>query len=462
MVSHRRIHRRGILHRKKHIVYLLTLLAWVHNQTALGESAVSVKLDAPLVQEVVKSLSSVKAGKKDNDTAETDSDELRENDKAAIKTITSEIKSWMDMKRQRDLSKNQAKLFEDKTQTRHRPFVTLAYAQTLDGMIAGKIERDEGTHTTSNLKLSCPQSLVLTHKLRNMHDAIIVGGSTFLIDAPKLNVRLPSNIIRESLVEQPVPVVLDTHLNSLQKILWGKVIPKTEDEQDNVMPLDMYPEHIRAQNPIMCCSSNAAKLFLDHLELFQQQQKPVKNVDEFPGQLNRQQKRVYKITVYKMVDEENDHEDDLFLPIKITIQVTLEGNKVDEADTVTTTFSLLPCQLHKNKQSLDLQNVLQQLNRQFEVESAMVEGGAGVISSFIGESVGSRKDKKSGDKKIVDCICATVTPSLIGKRGLPLLGEFDRTCHQKDGRGDVLTSPITLGHGLFVSLGRDCAFLGKL
>ena len=438
------------VHRIKRLVYLLTSLTCLqHHSIVAAESAISVKLDAPLVKEVFKSPLSAQTDTKNNESNHQSNEELSETDSAAINSIISHISSWMDMKRQHDMSKNQAKLFEDRTQTRHRPFVTLAYAQTLDGMIAAKIANDE-RQSTSNLQLSCPQSLILTHKLRNLHDAIIVGGSTFLIDAPRLNVRLPSNIMRESLIEQPIPVVFDTHLNSLQKLLYGKVIETSEE----TMPQDMHPEYIRATNPVLCCSADAAKLFLDHLEQFQEQQKPIKKVDEFPGQLNRQQKRVYKITVYKMVDEENNHEEDLFLPIKITVQVTLGGNKIDESNVVFTTFTLLPCLLHKDNESLDLLNVLQQLNKQFEIDSVMVEGGASVLSSFINECISSSNDKKIKSKKLVDCICSTISPSFIGKKGLPVFSEVDVD--------NVSITPKVLNDGKFVSLGRDCTFLGRI
>lgn len=440
----------------------------MHRQTIHGARAVStVGLDGPFVQEAVKSVASVvkhaksKSGPESN-SADNDEEvnELIESDSAAIKSIISQISSWMDMKRQRELTKNQAKYFDERPQTRHRPFVTIAYAQTLDGMIAAKVasKDTERPETTSNLQLSCPQSTILTHRLRNMHDAILVGGSTFLVDAPRLNVRLSSNIMKESLIEQPTPVVLDTNLKSLEKLLWGKIISVSNEEgeevKDDEMPEDMYPENIRACNPVICCSSDAARLFLDHLELFQQQQKPIKKVEPFPGQLNKQQKRLYKITVYKMVDEENDHEDDLFLPIKITVQVTLDGNKQKEvagqSDVTTTTFTLLPCQLDKNEKALDLQYVLQQLYRQFQIDSVMVEGGSGVLSSFFDEFVSANKNKKSGDKRLVDCICATISPSVIGMGGLPVLKHLDAV------------APMQIKDGRFCTLGRDCTFLGRV
>jgi GTP cyclohydrolase II len=89
-----------------------------------------------------------------------------------------------------------------------RPFVTLSYAQSLDGCIAARPGQP--------LALSGPQSLTLTHKLRAAHDAILVGIGTVLADNPRLNVRL----VRGS---NPQPVVVDSQLrfplraNLLQK-----------------------------------------------------------------------------------------------------------------------------------------------------------------------------------------------------------------------------------------------------
>lgn len=78
-----------------------------------------------------------------------------------------------------------------------RPFVTLAYAQSLDGSIAGEGNRP--------LSLSCESSLALTHELRAAHDAILVGIGTVLADNPRLNVRLVSG-------EDPRPIVVDSRL----------------------------------------------------------------------------------------------------------------------------------------------------------------------------------------------------------------------------------------------------------
>jgi GTP cyclohydrolase II len=78
-----------------------------------------------------------------------------------------------------------------------RSYVTLAYAQSLDGSIAGRPGHP--------LALSCQQSQILTHALRAAHDGILVGIGTVLADNPRLNVRLASG-------SSPQPIVLDSRL----------------------------------------------------------------------------------------------------------------------------------------------------------------------------------------------------------------------------------------------------------
>jgi 3,4-dihydroxy 2-butanone 4-phosphate synthase/GTP cyclohydrolase II len=78
-----------------------------------------------------------------------------------------------------------------------RPLVTLSYAQSLDGSIAARPGHP--------LTLSGPQSMVLTHGLRSLHDAILVGIGTVLADNPRLNVRLVTG-------RNPQPVIVDSRL----------------------------------------------------------------------------------------------------------------------------------------------------------------------------------------------------------------------------------------------------------
>jgi 3,4-dihydroxy 2-butanone 4-phosphate synthase/GTP cyclohydrolase II len=78
-----------------------------------------------------------------------------------------------------------------------RPYVTLSYAQSLDGSIAARPGRP--------LALSGSQSMALTHGLRAAHDGILVGIGTLLADNPRLNVRLVEG-------KDPQPIVVDSRL----------------------------------------------------------------------------------------------------------------------------------------------------------------------------------------------------------------------------------------------------------
>lgn len=109
-----------------------------------------------------------------------------------------------------------------------RPFVTLTYAQSLDGCIALRGQRTA---------LSGPESLKMTHQLRADHDAILIGIGTVLIDNPSLTVRLVEG-------SHPQPIVLDSHLripltasllNQTNRPLWLAV---TEPEPSRVVEME--------------------------------------------------------------------------------------------------------------------------------------------------------------------------------------------------------------------------------
>ena len=80
---------------------------------------------------------------------------------------------------------------------RASPFITLTYAQSIDGCIA--------PFGGGTLRLSNPESQQLTHQIRALHDAILVGINTVLCDDPRLTVRLSAG-------NNPQPIVLDSRL----------------------------------------------------------------------------------------------------------------------------------------------------------------------------------------------------------------------------------------------------------
>jgi len=79
------------------------------------------------------------------------------------------------------------------------PCVTLSYAQSLDGSIAGC--------SGETLGISGGPALDFTHRMRAMHDAILVGVNTILVDDPLLTVRRCAG-------RNPRPIIVDTHLRT--------------------------------------------------------------------------------------------------------------------------------------------------------------------------------------------------------------------------------------------------------
>jgi len=80
-----------------------------------------------------------------------------------------------------------------------RPCVTLAFAQSLDGCIAA--------HAGTRTQIGCPEAQRFAHALRALHDGILVGVDTVLVDDPQLTVRHAPG-------QDPRPIVIDSRLRT--------------------------------------------------------------------------------------------------------------------------------------------------------------------------------------------------------------------------------------------------------
>lgn len=83
--------------------------------------------------------------------------------------------------------------------TLHRPFITLKWAQSADGFMDHK--RDEKEPAA---RFSKPLTMMLTHRQRALHDAILTTAATVKADNPALTVRQWNG-------PSPRPVVIDRH-----------------------------------------------------------------------------------------------------------------------------------------------------------------------------------------------------------------------------------------------------------
>ncbi len=112
--------------------------------------------------------------------------------------------------------------------TKHRPWITLKEARTIDGRIANA----DGSH----LKITTQQQDKWSHQfLRARHDAILVGSGTIHFDNPRLNVRgiddppLLRRLILDSTFTMPLSATVVGDENAASTIVVRGEIEPTED-----------------------------------------------------------------------------------------------------------------------------------------------------------------------------------------------------------------------------------------
>jgi GTP cyclohydrolase II len=134
----------------------------------------------------------------------------------------------------------------------NRPFITVSYAQSVDGSIA--------TRSRQPIGLSGPESALLTHQIRACSDAILIGIGTLLADDPVLNVRLVEG-------NSPQPIILDTHLRTP---LNARLMKRSDTRPWIINAEDNGSEQFLAlqdagSTPICCATSRPGKIDLHAL-----------------------------------------------------------------------------------------------------------------------------------------------------------------------------------------------------
>ena len=108
--------------------------------------------------------------------------------------------------------------------TRGVPFVTLKIAQTLDGKIA--------TSSGASKWITGEKAREEAHRLRDSHDAVLVGINTVLTDDPSLTTRIPGG-------RDPVRVIVDSRLRIPVN---AKVVTQSSPARTMVATLEGAPK----------------------------------------------------------------------------------------------------------------------------------------------------------------------------------------------------------------------------
>eukprot|EP00551_Chaetoceros_affinis_P009961 CAMPEP_0203666126 /NCGR_PEP_ID=MMETSP0090-20130426/3213_1 /ASSEMBLY_ACC=CAM_ASM_001088 /TAXON_ID=426623 /ORGANISM="Chaetoceros affinis, Strain CCMP159" /LENGTH=377 /DNA_ID=CAMNT_0050529911 /DNA_START=123 /DNA_END=1256 /DNA_ORIENTATION=+ len=309
------------------------------------------------------------------------------------------------------------------------PFVCVTYAQTLDGMIAvcnnnNNNNKDKNNmegatkQSSSNLALSCEETFQLTHALRSIHDGILIGGNTLFTDNPRLNNRLwpsPSSSASDDTNDndsenldhyynQPVPIIMDTHLNGVMKMIKSKTTIRSVSSHNKI---------------IICCSEDAYKTYKEEVQSVY----PCNTIHLCSCKLNEQS------------IEMGTNNDD-------------SGSDDDGGDSGSGKNDLV-----LKGGGLNLQNVLNNLRREHRIKSLMVEGGSSILSSFISQA-----------NDIVDCVCVTIVPKLIGGgSGLSALKGCDLLQQQHKQNNGIGLKGLEFDPSKITwsTIGCDCIFLAS-
>uniref|UniRef100_A0A7S3Q2R7 Bacterial bifunctional deaminase-reductase C-terminal domain-containing protein n=1 Tax=Chaetoceros debilis TaxID=122233 RepID=A0A7S3Q2R7_9STRA len=369
-----------------------------------------------------------KTSRFDRITIKMDEDHPTKEEQATNKDlegILSNISRWQKNQRdgQRKVENNIFPQSKDPLLERPRPFILVTYAQTIDGMIAVKdpiCEKSNGEGKVSaNLKLSSSESFLLTHALRSIHDGLLIGGNTLSTDNPRLNNRLwwrtnkeemsghgdidsksKTGTSKEDMIlpqGQPVPIILDTNLRHVMKLIQNQISIKSAASHDYI---------------IICCSEKALKKISISNE----------------SNLNT---NAANTTTTRTHEEE------------IQNYCRLHNVRI----------VLLPCAMNPSGSGLDLKLLLEELYSKCEIKSIMVEGGASILSTF----VLSQQAKDCVDCACIT-ICPRIV-GRHGLNAMGSMVDGDGRIDQEEHVSSDSMFEFDSPEASWISLGSDCIFI---
>ena len=319
----------------------------------------------------------------------------------AIGDILKKIATWQRtfFEEEEGRPKLQQQQQQQQSSSLSRPFVTLSYAQTLDGKMAGVVSQTVTesssspattkaasitSTTTSNLAISGPESLQLTHALRSVHDGILVGGRTLSVDNPRLNNRLWPHYF----AAPPREREQDEHKQQLQEQEQDQH-SSCSHQQPRAIVLDTNLQHVRQLGEARrCCNNNND------------------DNDRSNNSSNNRDQHYY------------------YSPLPMIVCCSEAAAKAVRRQSPLPRYlenvQLLPCRTVAkaaattlNNDQLDLVDCLHKLKTVCGIRSLMVEGGAHVLRSFA-----NGYNNNNNNNSLVDCIVLTIAPKFLAKEGI--------------------------------------------
>lgn len=134
-----------------------------------------------------------------------------------------------------------------------RPFITLKWAESADRFMDNIRTADQ----IGGFRFSSPETMVMTHKRRAEHQAILVGGGTAAADNPRLDVRLWGG-------SNPVRLIYDTH-GTLDRELYLLNTPEIPTRIYTTASDWNIPDGSKATKIVLDSNKQAVAQILDNL-----------------------------------------------------------------------------------------------------------------------------------------------------------------------------------------------------